>query len=78
MQVYVETFDVALCVWCDEWREAACSDPECEYCLRVRLTRAWEELAPCDRAEAMRRGMATAWPPHRVPATVPSCRWQAS
>lgn len=30
---YNEQYDSQFCATCDEWREAACSDPTCDYCL---------------------------------------------
>ncbi|GKV67655.1 hypothetical protein NCCP2716_01530 [Sporosarcina sp. NCCP-2716] len=30
--LYNEQFDSVFCGACDEWREASCNDPECEYC----------------------------------------------
>lgn len=30
--LYNEEFDSVYCAACDAWREAACSDPACEYC----------------------------------------------
>mgnify|MGYP006865367312 CR=1 FL=1 len=29
---YIEQFDAECCMECDEWRESACSDPNCGYC----------------------------------------------
>lgn len=30
---YNDEHDSVFCPTCDEWREASCSDPACEYCL---------------------------------------------
>ncbi|CAM3092393.1 hypothetical protein FITA111629_03065 [Filibacter tadaridae] len=30
---YNDEFDSVFCPSCNEWREASCSDPTCEYCL---------------------------------------------
>ena len=30
---YNDEHDSIFCPSCDEWREGACSDPDCEYCL---------------------------------------------
>lgn len=30
---YNDEHDSIYCPTCDEWREASCSDPDCEYCL---------------------------------------------
>jgi hypothetical protein len=30
---YNDEHDSVFCPSCDEWREGACSDPDCDYCL---------------------------------------------
>lgn len=30
--VYNEEFDSVYCASCDEWREASCEDPSCDFC----------------------------------------------
>lgn len=63
-QEYSEAFDAALCPHCDEWREGACRDPDCEYCgdrpVRPSLGR---ELHPRD--PALRRAAKLATRPQR-------------